>query len=217
MASEFAAPVLSYEQINNHAIEFLEQNKRYNTIPVNIEETVEFDLGIDIFPLPNLQKTYDIEGFISGDLTTIYVDEFIYNYRPTRYRYSLAHEVGHFLFHKELMSAVHPQSTSGWKEFVLGIDDDTYSWLEYQAYTFASAVLMPRSFLKNLYSKEIKLLIPKVNKARNAGFSEEMLKDYIIDAVAPKLAVSFDVSLGVARRRIAKEIEMLHLSLQGAP
>jgi len=213
MANEFAAPILSYEQFNNHAAEFLKQNKKDTNIPVDIEKIVEFDLGIDIFPLPNLQKTYDVEGFISGDLTTIYVDEFIYNYRPTRYRCSLAHEVGHFLFHNELMSAIHPQSILEWKKFVLGVDDDTYGWLEYQAYTFASAVLMPRSFLKELYDKEIVLLKPKINKARGAGLSEEMLKDYIIDAVVQKLVRPFDVSPDVVTRRITKEIEMNHLSL----
>lgn len=213
MANEFAAPILSYEQINNHAAEFLKQKKKDTNIPVDIEKIVEFDLSIDIFPFPNLQKTYDVEGFISGDLTTIYVDEFIYNNRPTRYRCSLAHEVGHCLFHKELMSAVHPRSISEWKRFVLGVDDDTYGWIEYQAYTFASAVLMPRSFLKELYDKEIELLKPKVNKALDAGLSKEIFKDYIIDAVVPKLAKLFDVSPDVATRRITKEIEMHHLSL----
>lgn len=75
--NDVIAPILSYEEINSRAEKFLKENGRENTIPVDIETIVEFDLGLNIFPFPNLQTTFDIEGFISGDLTVIYVDEFI--------------------------------------------------------------------------------------------------------------------------------------------
>ena len=39
-----------------------------------------------------------MEGFISGDLNVIYVDELIYDQRPARYRLTLAHEIGHDVF-----------------------------------------------------------------------------------------------------------------------
>jgi len=39
-----------------------------------------------------------MEGFISGDLNVIYVDELIYDQRPARYRFTLAHEIGHDVF-----------------------------------------------------------------------------------------------------------------------
>jgi hypothetical protein len=139
MANEVIAPFLSYEDINHRADEFLMQHGRCGTLPVDIEALAEFDLGLDIFPFPHLQETFDVEGFISGDLTTIYVDEFIYYQRPTRYRFSIAHEVGHYVFHSDLMAAIHPQNIADWKGFVLGIDEEAYGWLEYQAYTFAAA------------------------------------------------------------------------------
>ena len=100
------APVLSYEDINNRAEDFLREHKRNDTLPVDIETIVEFDLGLNIFPFPNLQETFDIEGFISGDLTVIYVDEFIYNHRLSRYRFTLAHEMGHVVFHSDLISSI---------------------------------------------------------------------------------------------------------------
>jgi Zn-dependent peptidase ImmA (M78 family) len=128
--NNIAAPILSYEDINNCAEDFLRKYKRDNTLPVDIETIVEFDLGLNIFPFPSLQETFDIEGFISGDLTVIYADEFIYHHRPSRYRFTLAHEVGHFLFHSDLISSIHPKSVSEWMEFILGVDEDTYDWLE---------------------------------------------------------------------------------------
>lgn len=82
--SDVAAPILSYEDINARAADFLRKYDRADILPVDIETIAEFDLGLNIFPFPHLQETFDIEGFISGDLTVIYVDEFIYNNRPAR-------------------------------------------------------------------------------------------------------------------------------------
>lgn len=208
------APILSYEDINNLAEDFLREHKRADILPVDIETIIEFDLGLNIFPFPNLQETYDIEGFISGDLTVIYVDEFIYHYRPSRYRFTLAHEVGHFTFHADLMSAVPPQNVSQWQEFILSIDDDTYNWLEWQAYTFAAAVLVPRSTLQKHFAHEIKLLQPKIEYVLAKGLSIESSQDYIVNAVATKLIGIYDVSADVLSRRIAKEIEKGYLSFK---
>jgi Zn-dependent peptidase ImmA (M78 family) len=214
MANDLAAPSLSYEDINRRADEFLKEHGRSGTLPVNIEEIAEFDLGLDIFPFPRLQETYDVEGFISGDLTVIYVDEFIYNQRPTRYRFTIAHEVGHYIFHADLLAAIHPNNVSGWKEFILSIDEDAYGWMEYQAYTFAAAVLMPRHLLKQHFAQEIKLLQPKIDYIRTKGLSVEASQDYIVNAIATKLVRTFDVSADALGRRISKEIKERHLSLK---
>jgi hypothetical protein len=71
MTNDLAVPILSYEDINRRADEFLKEHGRSGTLPVNIEEIAEFDLCLDIFPFPRLQETYDVEGFISGDLTMV--------------------------------------------------------------------------------------------------------------------------------------------------
>ena len=179
-----------------------------------IEAIAEFDLGLNIFPFPRLQETFDVEGFISGDLTVIYVDEFIYYQRPARYRFTIAHEVGHFVFHAELMGAVHPRSVSEWKGFVLGIDEEAYDWLEYQAYTFAAAVLVPRASLKETFYRELVSLQPKINLVQSKGLSVEASQDYIVDAIARKLITTYDVSSDVLTRRINKELEKGHLSVK---
>jgi hypothetical protein len=214
MANEITAPILSYEDINYRADEFLKEHERGGTLPVDIEAIAEFDLGLDIFPFPRLQETFDVEGFISGDLTTIYVDEFIYYQRPTRYRFSVAHEVGHCVFHSDFLAAIHPQKVSEWKGFVLGIDEEAYGWLEYQAYTFAAAVLMPRSALQQHFAHQIELLQPKIDYVLAQGLSIEASQDYIINAVAAKLVGTFDVSSDALGKMISKEIERGHLSLK---
>jgi len=139
--SDITAPILSYDDINKGAEDFLQEHKRNDILPVDIEAIAEFDLGLNIFPFPNLQQTFDVDGFISCDLNVIYVDEFSYYQRPARYRFTIAHEIGHYVLHSDLIASFHPQSVADWSKFVLSIDEETYGWLEWQAYSFAAAVL----------------------------------------------------------------------------
>jgi len=69
---EFQPPILSYEDINTYAEKFLHKHEINNELPVPIEKIVEFALKIDIIPFPNLQRTFDIVGFMSGDMKSIY-------------------------------------------------------------------------------------------------------------------------------------------------
>jgi Zn-dependent peptidase ImmA (M78 family) len=181
---------------------------------VDIEAIAEFDLGLNIFPFPNFQETFDVEGFISGDLNVIYVDECIYYQRPTRYHFTLAHEIGHYVFHSDLIASFHPQSIADWSKFVLGIDEETYGWLEWQAYSFAAAVLVPRVSLKQNFRNELKLLQPQIGLIRSKGLSAESSQDYIVNAIATKLIGIYDVSADVLNKRISKELEKRSLSLE---
>jgi Zn-dependent peptidase ImmA (M78 family) len=212
--SDITAPILSYDDINKRTEDLLREYKRNKILPVDIEAIAEFNLGLNIFPFPNLQQTFDIEGFISGDLNVIYVDEFIYYQRPARYRFTLAHEIGHYVFHSDLIASFHPQSVADWSKFVLGIDEETYGWLEWQAYSFAAAVLVPRVSLKQNFRKELKLLQPKIDFIRSKGLSVESSQDYIVNAIATKLIGIYDVSADVLNKRILKELGKGYLSLE---
>lgn len=212
--NDLTAPILSYDDINKHAEDFLRKHKRDETLPVDIEAIAEFDLGLNIFPFPNLQETFDIDGFISGDLNVIYVDEFIYYQRPARYRFTLAHEIGHYVLHSDLIGSFHPQSVADWSKSILAVDEETYGWLEWQAYSFAAAVLVPRVSLKQDFRNELKLLQPKIDLIRSKGLSVESSLDYIINAIATKLIGIYNVSTDVLNKRISKELEKGYLSLE---
>jgi hypothetical protein len=53
--SDITAPILSYEDINARAADFLRKYDRADILPVDIETIAEFDLGLNIFPFPHLQ------------------------------------------------------------------------------------------------------------------------------------------------------------------
>jgi hypothetical protein len=46
--SDIITPILSYEDINKRAEEFLREHKRNEILPVDIEAIAEFDLGLKI-------------------------------------------------------------------------------------------------------------------------------------------------------------------------
>ena len=67
-----------------------------------------------------------------------------------RYRFTMAHELGHYILHAELFKNKGVVSV-GESETTLSIGDDGSRRLEYQANKFASCLLMPRNLVLNLY------------------------------------------------------------------
>jgi len=153
---------------------------------------------MNIIPLPGLRDLLDIDGFISGDLSTITVDEYIYNKVENRYRFTLAHEVGHFWLHQELYEGVGFSSLDEWKEFVTEIPEDKHNWLEYQAYSFAGLVLAPQEPLTEEVNSKIKLL-------DGSGVSLEEHWDLAWEYICSDIAKSFSVSKAVIEKRMAKD------------
>ena len=198
MSGEIVVPVLSYEDLRTRADGFLAKFHPSGEIPVPIEEIIEFQLGMDIVPLPGLKDLLDIDGFLSGDLSTITVDEYIYSKVENRYRFTLAHEVGHSQLHQGLYEGADFSSLDEWKAFVTGIPDDKHNWFEYQAYSFGGLVLVPKEPLLNEIRSKVKLL-------DGTGVSLEEHGDLAWEYICSDVAKSFSVSKAVIEKRVAKD------------
>ena len=196
MAIKILVPHLSYEQIRLQADNFLAQYNQSQKIPVPIEEIVEFSLGLNIIPLPGLQKAYETVAFISSDFKSIYVDKFVLENRERRYRFSLAHEVGHFWLHKECLSAFTFNSIEEWKRFECDIDDESNGWLEFQAYSFGGLVLVPRKPLASC-KKSLEEQIRKTGMDATTDAAQEI--------VSERLAIEFKVSKEAIDKRLLKD------------
>ena len=196
MANKIPVPHLSYEQIRTKADSFLAQYNPGKKIPVPIEEIVEFSLGLNIIPLPDLQKTYDTVAFISSDFKSINVDKFVLENRERRYRFSLAHEVGHFLLHKDCLSAFTFKSIEEWKTFQCDIDDESNGWLEFQAYSFGGLVLVLREPLA-LCKTSLEEQIRKTGMDATTDAAQEI--------VSERLAIKFNVSKEAIDKRLQRD------------
>lgn len=198
MVNDIKIPFFSYEEIRNRADDFLRQYHPSRKIPVPIEEIIEFQMNIDIFPIEGLHTILDVDGFTISDLSTICVDDFVYKSRPGRYRFTLAHEVGHIVLHRNIYLNASFHNIQEWKDFINSISDKDHSWLEYHAYTFGGLVLVPGEHL-------IRLTEFYVNRIQKEDISLRENWDFAWDRIADQLAKDFEVSTQVIEKRLGKD------------
>jgi len=68
---EFKAPFIKIEEIGMAVAGFRSRYWLRDTIPVDIFEIVEFELGIEIRTIFNLREASDVDALLLGDLKTI--------------------------------------------------------------------------------------------------------------------------------------------------
>ena len=204
MSSPLRAPFLPYEKLRELADNFLNKYHPSRRIPVPIEEIVEFQLKIDIVPMPGLQELlrddgHGIVGFTTSDLKEIYVDQAVWQTRPGRYRYTLAHEVGHIVLHSQLYESCSYRSIDGWKKFVNSVPTEQHRWFEWQAYCFGGLILVPSEKLERRVKKHLKTIYEEIKKRNSPDIKDiEPVWDLVYDYTAE----DFEVSKEVIQRRI---------------
>ena len=158
------------------AAEFLGQHHPELTIPVPIEKIVERDLGLDIVPTPGLRDAIDVAGFITSDLSEIWVDERVLTRNEQWYRSILAHEVAHRIVHPEAYRDLDIRSIDDYKELLaeLSATKEEY-WLEWQAKEFAGQVLVPPESLRTEFRA-----VADVMSLNGFDVQEEQTEPYVI-------------------------------------
>jgi Zn-dependent peptidase ImmA (M78 family) len=194
---------LSMDKIRDTAERFREEHIFTTELPVDIEHVIEATLGIRIIPIGSLQRLCDMEGFISKDFTTIYVDEFLYTddryYK--RVRFTIAHEIGHYELHRSSVDSLKFNDEEEWMKFRMGINDETLGWFETQASEFAGRLLVPLDQLV----EEFKSNRQKILKKFTFWDSPTLNDDDLFSMVAPLICGKFDVSPEVIEKRLRKE------------
>ncbi|GBU21061.1 hypothetical protein R80B4_00950 [Fibrobacteres bacterium R8-0-B4] len=113
--------------------------KRYDMVLGNaylIDEAIELGLEMDISPEPRLYLDYDIDAFTTGNFTRIVIDDSLLQRSPARYRFTLAHEVGHYVLHRDTLSAANIDTVSDWMEFHKSLSDNDHKQMERQCDIF---------------------------------------------------------------------------------
>lgn len=170
-------------------------------IPIPIEEIVEFGLGLEIVPKDRLKSTIDVDGFLSNDLKTIYIDGKIYrdDRYLTRLRFTLAHEVAHYILHEDIIKKSQFRTIEDWIHFREEMSEEDLNWFEQQAYEFAGRLLVPKEHLiKALEEQQEKI---EAYKSLVTNDNDERL----IDAISKVICDKFRVSPTVIYKRIRSE------------
>lgn len=188
---------ISYEDTERAAEAFLAKYHPDRSIPIPIEKIVEIKLGISVVPRMNLVSNEGIDAFLSHDFTELYIDYQHYFGQTNRSRFTLAHEIGHYVLHREVVSQI--KTMDDWKKFILGqgVGRAVY---EIHADNFAGCLLMPRPEV----SEEYQLLKESAQKSLKAAGMSIGDEKTLISFIANQVAKKFDASPKAAEIRLTK-------------
>lgn len=192
----FKGPYISKDELRLRAEQFLAEHHPQRTIPVPIEWIIESRFGMDIVPVPGLQKAFDVVAFVTKDLREIRVDEYVYSHRPNRYRFSLAHELAHRILHPELWEEFDFRDIHSWKRLVTeSLPEREYAFIEFHANFFAGLILVPPEELRAQFNECL-------DEVRQAGIDPSDEATGARRIIEMRIGRHFQVSSEVVHRRI---------------
>lgn len=195
---------LSYDEIAQRAYEILKKHGFESILPIPIEHILDNIYRLNIVPFPNLYTNFEINAFTSSDLKTIYVDEYLYTNLEKQYRFTLAHEFGHIFLHKYIYENIKINTLKDWKEFIAKVDPYEYRKLEIQADNFAGLLLVPNAQLEKAFNEQLKRIIHDIKKISLKGIKRSDYLQYVLEIIALKLSLIFQVHEQVIRIRLEK-------------
>ncbi len=188
-------PFIHYLDTEKAANRFLSEYHPDGAIPVPVEAIIEHKLGMEIIPVPDLFERIGVSGFLANDVSAIYVDLMEMQTHEARYRFTLAHELGHRILHEAFYRQAKIQESEDFiriREELSGGDLDR---LEIQAMNFAGALLMPRQTLEKV--------VQEVRDEAEKKLGKDILRSpRFWSAVSARVAKQFLVSSEAAENRL---------------
>lgn len=185
-------PHITATDVQRSASTFLADYHSSLELPIPIEDIVELKMQIALSVIPGIKDLIGVDSFISSDFQHIVVDEFSFTKYVERTRFSLAHEIGHLILHKDWYEKYGPENLEDYLSFYDRIDPEQYKFMEIQAHTFAGLVLVPTEPLKD-------------ELAQRLGKVPHMEQPEILAPIFQDLLNTFQVSGEVMLRRLQKE------------
>ena len=167
--------------------------------PIPIEEILEFGYQISVIPIPDLQRVHEIEAFTSKNLRTVMVDQSVMTAKSSfRYRFSLAHELGHIVLHADDIAAVQFSTAQEWKQAIQQMSEEDRQAFEWQGYTFAGLILVPRDPLRESIERAVEM-------AKAQGIDVRMRPEQAKAYLCAWIGKLFEVSAPVIEKRMAAD------------
>lgn len=197
---KFKAPIIRREEAWRMADHIRQKYWSSGNLPVEVELLL-FPIGLELVPHNSIKDTGDVDALLLGDLKTIIVDyqDYMNDRMQNRIRFSIAHELGHFILHRDIFKNIAHASIKDWVKFIHLIPEAEYSYIEYQAYEFAGRLLVPSERLEKEFRKSIQ-------KAKDANFfSWDKTGDVALGFIANPISRIFGVSSEVIEKRLRRE------------
>ncbi len=166
-------------------------------LPVDVFTVIELRLRLDVIPFDDLAAKYGIEAALLPDFTGLYVDAESYVFwergpvwKQNRLRFSVAHELGHYVLHREVAARIKFRSFDEFARHFKANDGPKYM-LKQEANEFAGRLLVPIERLQAFYDAfavQIRDIVPGWRTVSE-------LRQKFAESVAPKFGVHPDAIL----------------------
>jgi len=190
----FKVPYRNNSDIRQAAAAFLNQYHPSREIPIPIEDILELRMGVDLLVSPGIRQVLGADAYVGSGMSLIVIDEEAFHSGyPGRLIFTLAHELGHIVLHREIYEEFQVDSIKAFLIFRRTLDNENWGYLETQANKFASEIIYPSGVFENMVDMEIekrggRLIIDESDLAEIIGY----------------ISVSFGVSRDAARRQFDK-------------
>jgi len=191
--------------------QFGEQHVYITSPPIPVDEIVEEHLKL-VIEYRDLRAEFpegDVLGAIWFQNRVIAIDQsLVPEDNPAmrgRYRFTLAHEIGHWQLHRKLYAALKNEQllwSGGSDQPDHVLRSDLSDPKEVQANRFAACLLMPRELVKCEWKREFGGLDPLFLQELRANRSDNAPDEVILDKAARPLATAFEVSATAMRIRL---------------
>ena len=178
---------ISKPDIGQRAEEVLTRFHPTRSYPVPVELILERNFHVDIVPIPGLADSSNSMAFTSANLAQISVDRDHFKNSPDKYRFTLAHELGHIVLHEYIYTISNHRSIDNFLAFMDHFPQEEYGNLEVQANYFAGFFVAPRDVLLEATEQG-------VEKIREHGLADargiKLAWPHIIEHVAELLGLT---------------------------
>ncbi|MCX7025321.1 MAG: ImmA/IrrE family metallo-endopeptidase [Spirochaetes bacterium] len=195
---EFTCEFIRKPDVWDRVESFRKKTWPRGTVPVDVELIAE-RLGIEIIPKRDLM---DVEAFLTIDGSAILVNAWKYD-KPAygkRVRFSIAHELGHAVFHLDALKKLKIESIEDYLAFTRAISDEDYRAFEWQANEFAGRLLVPIENLRSELDKAVAIIMQN-----NLSHLVRENPDQVLARISSRIADAFDVSAEVIETRAMRE------------
>lgn len=146
---------LSTNEIKTIVNNFLDSYHPDRSLPIPIEDIIEIKLNIQLDSKIDLKKIVGVDACVTSNFKTIIIDDHILNDINDRARFSLAHELAHYLLHQDFYNSLNIKDEESYIREMTNISEDDYKTLEREASICAGYLLVPEGTL----AQEVKIAL----------------------------------------------------------
>lgn len=162
-------------------------------LPLDLITFVDLDLGLNLIPHDGLARRFGADAAVLADFSGFYVDRELFDqidtspeWKLNRLRFSLAHELGHWVLHQEVFLKAGLTTAEHFLDWLNSHNGRKYE-LERDANEFAGRLLVPREILVENFDAVTRAFDQTMG--RHAWIRDDSIRQKACERIAPRFGV----------------------------